>query len=203
MGQQMYTTMRVIEASGDTRTMSMVTDSVRGGMFAAGEMDGIEQRMTMDTRGRIISMDLAEDNVSPEAQRALEDMQNGLRGLGWELPEEPVSPGGTWDATATIEMPGGGGAAAMMSSGLLLNTTYTLQRFEGPHAIIAMSGTMKMGEGDATGGIELSGEITGDLVLDIEVGQLVNQNLTMEMTLGMGGQTMGNMTMEFANQLVR
>ena len=217
MQQTMHATQTVLQADGDTRHLSMVIDSVEidgPGMFGAMAqgvemIEGLTQRITMTTRGEIVSIEVPD--VDTEMGRALGAIQEIVSGLSLELPQEPVRWGATWTVPVEKSIPLGGVAQVNQT----MEFTYRFDRLElrdgARHALLFVEGPMRQemvadSAAPMPMEMELEGDITGQLDLNIDAGRIEG----MTMTMGLGGLMMVMdrdmtmvMTMKMEQALVR
>ncbi|MDX1395127.1 MAG: DUF6263 family protein [Gemmatimonadota bacterium] len=186
------TTQTVVGVEGDVVEYSMRTDAVDMQTPAMPalqqqipDVTGQVQVMKMDTRGRMVSVDTGDPAVDEQTQQAI----GQLGGMGLELPEQPVSPGESWQATLDFSpqgMPGGAGMTMQMQM------TYTLTGVSSSGgsqlATISYEGPITMsGEGSASG-MSASGRTSGSIVFDVTVGRI--RTSEMEMSLDMNAMGM-------------
>jgi hypothetical protein len=185
----------VTGTESDVVSYQVTTDSARittPGMPGLSDQmpnpSGQTQVVKMDTRGRMVSMEM--QGASDEAQAII----GQLSGIQFELPEGEVSPGATWTGDVAMDapgMPGGGGVSMGM------NLTYTFVgvvneggsqlatiRFEGPVSMSADAGAMT--------GISGSGKAQGMVILDVQKGRITSaeNNLSMALTVAAAGMSM-------------
>jgi len=200
-----YTTQTVVGVEGEVVEYRMVTDSATletpAMPMAQGQipdMTGSTQTMKMDTRGRIVDMQV--EDAPPEVQEAVGQFGGG--GMNMELPEEKVSPGDTWTDSIDFGAPGmpGGGEMSMQ-----METTYTLTEVSTvggtQFATIAFEGPIVMsGEGGGMG-MDASGSASGTLVLDIANGRMASTDMSMSLDMNAGGMAISTI-MSMNNRLI-
>lgn len=198
-----YTTQTVVGVEGEVVEYTIVTDSAKIETPAMPMMQsqmpdqtGQIQTMKMDTRGRIVSMEM--EGMSAEVQQVMGQMS----GMGMELPENEVSPGDTWTARIDFApgIPGGGEMSTQVEM------TYTLVEVSSAggmqFATISFEGPIVMsGEGGGVG-MEASGTSSGTLVFDVTNGRLASSDMALAMDLTAAGMPMSmdlTMTMTLIN----
>ncbi|MGD2136340.1 MAG: hypothetical protein PVF27_09270, partial [Gemmatimonadales bacterium] len=203
MHQDIYTTYRVLEAAGDTYTVSTVIDSVRidaAGMPGTAEaermMEGVSSRTRMTTRGEILNVDLDDETFGPAMQQGIAGMGEFMGGFSLDLPEQPVRRGATWTVPTerTMEVENVGQMRQLME------LTYRLERIEtragSRHAILSCSGTLTqdlVGDTAETAmSLSYTGDMSGEMDLDLDAGRF--DWFTMETTIHGSTQVGGQKT---------
>lgn len=187
MVAEISSTQTVTAVDGDVREYEVVTDSARFDTpampaLAANmpDLTGQTQTMRMDVRGQVVGFEVSED-VPAQVRQAMSRMGGGF---GIELPEEPVSPGDSWQGTQEMDMSGVPGQAMAMK----MDVTYTLESVDGEVAVISYAGPVTMDGPDT--GMQVSGRVSGTMSLDFAVGRLVESDMEMTMDMSIQGQTM-------------
>jgi len=189
---QIYTTQTVLGVEGEVVEYETVTDSADIQMPAmpmlAGQvpdLTGQIQRMKMDTRGRVVEMDMED---IPEESR---QFASQMGGMGLQLPEDEVSPGDTWNARIDSDAPGmpGGGEMSM-----IMEMTFTLvevaQSGGSRLATISYQGPIVMSGNGGGAGIEANGTTSGTIVFDVGRGRIHSNEMTMSIDMNAGGMAM-------------
>jgi hypothetical protein len=202
-----------IDSAGDS------SSDPTGGMLSA--MAGTTYTLVFDAAGKIKEVHGLEEMreklmaatgqaANPVVQQAFEQMasEDGIKNMmeqgfaSW--PQEPVSPGDSWDAGFDMTMP--------MIGTMVYDMSLTLDRVEERDgrsiAIIDSSGTIAITpdnspDNPAAGMMEISNAtIAGTMEWDVAAGHLLRttQDTTMEMSIAAGGQQMTMMT--FSNMVM-
>lgn len=185
-----HSTQTVLGVEGDVVEYEMRTDSARietpGMPMLQNQMpDQTGQTMTMkmDTRGRLVSFG---EGLPPEMQA----MAGQLGGMRLELPEGPVSPGDSWDASIATEIPGIPGGSGAMEMAMTYTLTEVASAGGSRFATISFSGPVSMsGQGGGVG-MDAGGDVTGTMVIDVTKGRLASSEMTMTMDMNISGMTM-------------
>lgn len=188
----MQTTQTVIGVEGDVIELTILTDSSRietpAMPMMASQMPvqtGQTQTMKITTRGRTVSMDVA--GASPEVQ----DLLRQLGGLNFELPENEVSPGDTWVAEMSVDVPGMPGGGAISMDMILTYTLVSVTSSGGAQiATVSYEGPIAI-SGDAGIGMQGNGTSSGTFVFDLTAGRInsVDTEMSMSMDVAAAGFT--------------
>lgn len=218
LGQTMFVTTTVLEASDSLWTLSQVIDSVEvdvPGMMAmlSKTMEGIEgltMTMVMTPLGGVVRSEMERGDMDATMETAFGAVTEAMEGLSIELPEGPVVPGDVWTVPVdkTMSMAGMG---EMLQSGEM---TYVLERTEersdGLFAILSISGTHAQGiEGEPSSEMALSmtssGGSVGEVQINLDEGRMVSMTMTMTSTgmmSVMGNEIATNSTMNMTMTLL-
>ena len=141
------------------------------------DIAGQSQTMKMDTRGRMIEL-------MPSASEGL-----GLGAGTWftlELPENPVSPGESWDTSINVDVPTGVGVTMTLD----MNITYTLVSVSGHIASIDFVGPITMA-GSAQGMVmDGTGDLSGTMMFDVGGRRLERSETIINLDMSTAGMMM-------------
>lgn len=214
--QTILMTQTVTAADGETREIEVVLDSVSmdmpmmgGQMPGMPDLTGTRSVMTMDTRGTVLSTTVSGDSLPAMVREVAGQMSNGMAGIGFQFPEEPVAPGDSWDASQEFTIPSGGSTGSTEVT-TTLDAQYQLERVENSGgaqlAVIAFEGVMAQTtmNNPMMGEIGFDGTMNGEMVIDLSQGRLVSSTMEMIMdgSLQTGGQSnVFKMTMDMKMEL--
>ena len=184
MRGRVYQTQTILSSDGKVFELQTKTDSADISMpmlQAMGQtipdMAGQSQTMKMDTRGRMIEL-------MPSASEGL-----GLGAGTWftlELPENPVSPGESWDASINVDVPTGVGGSMTLD----MNITYTLVSVSGHIASIDFVGPITMA-GSAQGMVmDGTGDLSGTMMFDVGGRRLERSETIINLDMSTAGMMM-------------
>ena len=216
--QSIQMTQKVTAANGNTREIEVILDSVSmempmmgGQMPGMPNLNGTRSVMTMDTRGTVLSTEVTGDSLPAMVREVAGQMSNGMAGIGFNFPEDPVRPGESWDASQDFTIPGGG-ASGSREVTTTLDAEYRLERVENnggaQHAVIAFEGVLAQTtmSNPMMGEMGISGTMSGEMTVDLDRGRLVNSAMKMVMdgTLQTGGEANTfKMTMDMKMELAK
>ncbi len=197
MISKIYTTQTVTSVRGDTIEYTLITDSADvqtpGMPMMQGQMPdlaGDTAVMRLDSRGRML--EIPTTGLSPEEAQMV---SQAMRGIGMELPEQPVSPGDSWTADMDFGAPGGMGGQMSMN----MSATYTLENVDGGLATISFDGPITMSGNQGGMGMEAAGTMAGTMVFDVERSRIVSMDTQVDMNMNASGMSMSmiqHITME-------
>jgi hypothetical protein len=201
-----FATESVTVVSGDTVTVTLVTDSSRmempglpvpGSMLDSLDSRGLTITTRMDRRGRVISTETKGSPRLEERMASIRRMLPGVdtsreasRGAFTLLPDRLVRVGETWADTSSVPRALGGPAASVVA-------TYRLERIEirGGHRVAVISSDVVMPPMALEAPMRMSSgpmHTVGETEFDLDAGWIVRRTETMT---GSTHTEMGDMSM--------
>lgn len=160
---------------------------------AEGQMDDvlgdlseleIHSRLTLTGAPIETEIDLPDD-ADPMMSQMMDQMSGQISNMGVPFPTEPVGEGASWTATTGMDV---------MTMQVEVNTTYTLEEFDGENYVLAVEvdGTIESGsqQGVEIGGGSQSGSGTSEGSLAVPMPLSMEMTMDQSMSMSAGGQSM-------------